>query len=227
MSDSDSYLEQCIAALPPEKREAARRAFAEISETGDDSYLSKLLTVLEANNAYARTIPKNLADVSGKLFRDMTEMTDKLAHQQSQDEGRREASFKKLVAEQFAELAKTLALDKVAVGIEKQRVILEQLKRPASEPEADGWTGVLCLMGLAFIAGAAFSVWLLREPYNEARQAKSFLDRVADAGIELQLEPTKTANKVIVAGPGLKTATYFTGADGSVAGIEINFGKPK
>src|SRR5471030_2778797 len=150
MSDSDTYLEQCIAALPPEKREAARRAFAEISETGDDSYLSKLLAVLEANSAFARTIPKDLADAGGKLLRDMTGMTDKLAQQQSQDEDRREVSFKKLVAEQFAELAKTLDLDKVAVGIEKQRMILEQLKRPASAREADGWTGVLCLMGLAF-----------------------------------------------------------------------------
>ena len=36
--DNKSYLEQCIEALPPEKREAARCAFYEISETGDDSY---------------------------------------------------------------------------------------------------------------------------------------------------------------------------------------------
>src|SRR5476651_1686337 len=115
--DSDTYLEQCIAALPPEKREAARRAFAEISETGDDSYLSKLLAVLEANSAFARTIPKDLADAGGKLVREMAAVVDQLTQQQSQDEDRREASFKKLLVEQLAELVKTLALDKVAPGI--------------------------------------------------------------------------------------------------------------
>lgn len=227
VSDSDTYLEQCIAALPPEKRENARRAFAEISETGDDSYLSKLMAVLEANNAYARRIPKDLADAGGKLVRDMAAVVEKLAQQQSQDEDRREASFKKLLAEQFTDFGKAVALDKVAAEIEKQRVILDQLKRTSNEPTERSWTGVLFLMGLAFVAGIAFSVWLMREPYNETQQAKSFMDRVADAGIELRLDPTKTGSKVTVAGPSMKLPTYFAGTDGSVAGIEINFGKPK
>src|SRR5471032_3040967 len=127
--DSDTYLEQCIAALPPEKREAARRAFEEISETGDDSYLSKLLAVLEANNAYARKIPKDLADAGGKLLHEMAGIADKLAEHQSQNEDRCAASFKKLLAEQRPLCEKSPALDKVAAGIEEQRLLLEQLNR--------------------------------------------------------------------------------------------------
>src|SRR5471032_2658468 len=119
--DSDTYLEQCIAALPPEKREAARRAFEEISETGDDSYLSKLLAVLEANNAYARKIPKDLADAGGKLLKEMAGIADKLAEHQSQNEDRREANLKKLLAEHRPQWEKSVVLDNVAIGIDKQR----------------------------------------------------------------------------------------------------------
>ena len=78
LGDPDSYLEQCIAALPPEKREAARHAFEEISETGDDTYLSKLLAVLEANGAYAKMIPKGMTDAGAKVVRNMEDIAFRL-----------------------------------------------------------------------------------------------------------------------------------------------------
>src|ERR1700678_253544 len=91
--DSDSYLEQCIAALPPEKREAARGAFAEISETGDDTYLSKLLAVLEANGAYAKMIPKRMTETGAKVVREMEDIASRLIGA----EVHREALFKNTI----------------------------------------------------------------------------------------------------------------------------------
>ena len=142
MSDPNSYLEQCIAALPPEKQDAARRAFEEISETGDDSYLSKLLAVLEANNAYARKIPKDLADTGGKLLRDMAAIAAKLAKDQTQDEDRHEANLKKLLAEHRPQWENSLSLDKVAVGVEQQRHLLEQLNRSSAQPKEASGAGI-------------------------------------------------------------------------------------
>ena len=111
MSDPESYLDLCIAALPPEKREAARKAFREISEIGDDSYLNKLLAVLEANNAYAKQIPKELADAGTKLLQDVAEIADRLTQQRAVEDGRREAGLKKMLTEQFSGFRESLAVD--------------------------------------------------------------------------------------------------------------------
>jgi hypothetical protein len=225
--DPESYLEQCLAALPPEKREAARRAFAEISETGDDSYLSKLLAVLEANGAYAKKIPKDMAEAGGKLLRDLTGLADKLAAQQSQDEGRREASFKKLLAEQSRELTKALSLNEVASGIEKQSRLLEQLNRSASQPEEEHWAGVVFLMTVACLAGAVLTVWLFWDDYRDAREAKALVDRAAGAGIRIQVEKADSGERLTVTGPAA-TAGFWKKDDGAtINGAVLYFAAPK
>ena len=227
MSHPDSYLEQCIAALPPEKREAARRAFEEISETGDDSYLSKLLAVLEANNAYARKIPKDLADAGGKLLREMAAIADKLAEHQAQNEDRREASFKKLLTEQRPQWEKSPGLDKVAASIEKQRLLLEQLNRSSAQPKEASGAGLLVLMMLACLTGAVFTIWFFWGDYRDARQAKSFVDQAVNAGIRMRVDKTETGNRLTVAGPSVKGANYQKAADGVINGMVIDFTEPK
>jgi hypothetical protein len=227
VSDPQSYLEQCIAALPPEKREAARRAFEEISETGDDSYLSKLLAVLEANNAYARKIPKDLTDAGGKLLREMAGIADKLAEHQSQNEDRREASFKKLLAEQRPQWEKSVALDNVAAAIERQRLLLEQLNRSSARPKEESGAGVLFLAMLACLTGAIFTVWFFWDDYRAARQAKSFVDQAIEAGIRQRVDKTDTGNRLTIVGPPVKGANYQKAADGVINGMVIDFAEPK
>ena len=227
MSDPQSYLEQCIAALPPEKREAARRAFEEISETGDDSYLSKLLAVLEANNAYARKIPKDLADAGGKLLREMAGIADKLAARQSQDEDRHEAGFKKLLAEQRPLWEKSLALDNVVAAIERQRLLLEQLNRSSVQRKEERGAGVFFMMILACLTGAFLTVLFFWDDYRDARQAKSFVERAIDAGIRQRLDRTETGNRLTIIGPPVKVANYRKADDGVINGMVIDFAEPK
>jgi hypothetical protein len=224
VSDPESYLAQCLAALPLEKREAARRAFQEISETGDDSYLSKLLAVMEANNAYAKKIPKELAETGGKLVRDVAGIADKL----SQDEGRREAWIKRIVAEQFNESGKALALDTLAAKIERQRQLLEQLNRPAFQPkEESGIGGVVFLMGLVFLAGIGLTIWTFWDCYQGARQAQSFVDRAVDAGIRMSIEPLGTGTRLTVTGPSIGATNLQYGDNNAADGLTIDFGKLK
>ena len=227
MSDPQSYLEQCIAALPPEKREAARRAFEEISETGDDSYLSKLLAVLEANNAYARKIPKDLADAGGKLLRDLSGIADKLAAHQSQNEDHRETRFKKLLAEQRPLWEKSPALDNVAAAIERQRLLLEQLNRSSVQRKEESGAGVFFIVILACLTGAFLTVLFFWDDYRDARQAKSFVDRAIDAGIRQRVDKTDTGNRLTIIGPPVKGANYQKAADGVINGMVIDFAEPK
>ena len=127
--DNKSYLEQCIEALPPEKREAARCAFYEISETGDDSYLSKLLTVLEANGAYAKRIPKEMTEAGAKVVREMEDMSGRIVEL----EVYRRESFKKAVTAETERLVNSLPVREINIGIGRQNDLLERLRRGGDE----------------------------------------------------------------------------------------------
>jgi len=226
-SNPESYLEQCIAALPPEKREAARRAFADISETGDDSYLSKLLAVFEANNAYAKRIPKELTEAGGKLVREMTELVSKSVRDQDQAEARRDAFLRICIAEQIVALSQSLGIEKIAAEIKRQGAVLDRLERPLAEEKEESGAVTSFLMALAFVAGAALTGWTLWIACQDARQAKTFVDRAADAGIRMQIEKTETGNRFVIAGPVLKGGAWRKGDDGMLNGVEIDFSEPK
>jgi hypothetical protein len=223
----ESYLEQCIAALPPEKREAARRAFADIAETGDDSYLSKLLAVFEANNAYARKIPKELTEAGGRLVREMTELTSKSVRDQDQIENCRDAFLRKFFAEQISALGQSLGIEQIAAEIERQGAVLNRLERPLAEEKEENGAVIAFLMALAFMVGGALTGWTLWGACQDARQAKSFVDRVADAGIRMQVEKTETGNRLVIAGPALKGGAWQKGDNGMINGVEIDFAEPK
>jgi len=223
----ESYLEQCIAALPPEKREAARRAFADISETGDDSYLSKLLAVFEANNAYAKKIPKELTEAGGKLVREMTELASKSVRDQDQTEARRDAFLREFFAEQISALGESLGIEQIAAEIERQGAVLSRLDQPLAQEKEESGAVIAFLMALAFVAGAALTGWVLWDACQDARQAKSFVDRLADAGIRMQVEKTETGNRLVIAGPVLKSGAWQKDDNGMLNGAEIDFSEPK
>ena len=73
----------------------------------------------------------------------------------------------------------------------------------------------------------AFDVWLTHDDFTEARKAKTFMDQVAEAGISIRLDPSKTGNWLTVAGPEVKEPHLYGGSDGSIAGAVVEFGKPK
>jgi hypothetical protein len=221
---SDSYLEQCIAALPPQKREAAWRAFREISETGDDSYLSKLLAVLEANGAYAKRIPKELAEASDKLVRDMTVVIDRLGH----EENRRETWVKNAIGTEFQRLGQSLPVGQIISGIANQNQLLDKLRQAASELKEGikgGW--VAFLMAVSFAAGVSAPIWLFWDTYQESLHAREFYDATSAAGFQIRVIPLDTGTRLAVAGPPVKSTNIADVVNGTAKWLLIDYGQPK
>jgi hypothetical protein len=222
--DPESYLEQCIAALPPEKREAARHAFEEISETGDDTYLSKLLAVLEANGAYAKMIPKGMTDAGAKVVRNMEDIASRLVGA----EVRREASFKNTITAETVRLVESLPVRQIAAGIERQNELLEQLRRAAAKLDEGVSSGLaVFLVVLAIACGAAIPVWVFWGSYQDARQAKDFCDQVTNAGLSMQIEKTDAGHKFTLTGPAVRNGTWRKNDSGGVYGAEMEFDDTK
>jgi hypothetical protein len=222
--DPDSYLEQCIAALPPGKRETARHAFEEISETGDDSYLSKLLAVLEANGAYAKNIPKGMTDAGVKVVREMEDIASRLVGA----EVRREASFKSTITAETARLVESLPVRHIASGIARQNELLEHLRRAAAKLEEGVSSGLtVFLVVLAFACGVALPVWFFWGSYQGAQHAKGFCDQFTNAGLSMQIEKTDTGNKFTLTGPAVRNSTWRKNASGGVYGADMEFDDPK
>ena len=220
----DSYLEQCIAALAPEKREAARHAFEEFSETGDDTYLSKLLAVLEANGAYAKNIPKGMTDAGAKVVREMEDIASRLVGA----EVRREASFKNTITAETACLVESLPVRQIASGIQRQNELLEHLRRAAAKIDEGVSSGLMVfLVVLAFACGIALPVWFFWSSYQGAQQAKRFCDQFTDAGLSMQIEKTDTGNKFTLTGPVVRNAAWRKNDNGGVYGAEMEFDDPK
>jgi hypothetical protein len=155
---TESYLENCVAALPAEKREAARAAFAEISDTGADCYLSKLLAVLEANNTYARTIPRELAAVHEQFLLDLTRDTSRIRQELREAESSRDAALRKFLYQEVHALDKTLPLTSAIEELRKNSRHLEQLKESVEGQSVQ--LTVLCavlVVGLV-VAGVIFFI---------------------------------------------------------------------
>jgi len=222
--DPHSYLELCIAALPPEKREAARRAFYEISEMGDDSYLSKLLAVLEANGAYAKRIPKEMTEAGAEVVREMEDIGSRLVGA----EVRREASFKSTITSETARLVESLPVRQIESGIERQNELLERLRKAAVKIDTGVGSGlVVFLVIIAFAAGIGVPAWYYWDNYQEFQVTKRFLNATNDAGIQMRITPTETGTQFIVTGPCIKAANFHDLHKGTTDWLIVEFDKPQ
>jgi len=222
--DDHSYLELCIAALPPEKREGARRAFFEISETGDDSYLNKLLVVLEANGSYAKGIPKEMTEAGARLVREMEGVGIRMA----EAEARREASFKATIAAETTRLVGSMPVQQIASGIERQSQLLDDLRKIAREmDDRMSIGGAVLLAVFTFACGVAVTMWTFWDPYHLAQRDKAFCDDVADAGIHLVIERTDEGHKLAAWGPTVHGVTWLKDTGGAPYGTELFFNDPK
>jgi hypothetical protein len=155
---TESYLDKCLAALPAEKREAARAAFAEISDTGADCYLSKLLAVLEANNTYARTIPRELAAVHEQFLLDLTRDTARIRQELHEAESSRDAVLRKLLHQEVRDLNKTLPLTTAIEQLQRNSRNLGELKESVESQSAHLTVLAAILVVALVIAGAIFFI---------------------------------------------------------------------
>jgi hypothetical protein len=222
--DNKSYLEQCIAALPPEKREAARCAFYEISETGDDSYLSKLLTVLEANGAYAKRIPKEMTEAGAKVVREMEEMAGRIVEL----EVYRRESFKKAVVTETERLVNSLPVREINAGIAYQKNLMEQLREAAVKIDTGVSSGlVVFLVTLAFGCGVALPVWFFWSTYQRGQANKVFCDTAADAGIQMRIQTSESGSRFTITGPSMTGTVPKYDEHNTATGLAIDFSKPQ
>ena len=221
----DSYLEQLIQALPEAERPTARAAFKAISETGDEGPLGRLLVVLRANNAYAATIPKELAAVAEKLLRELDARVAQQAKQQTESEAQREKRLGEIIAKQVPLLGKALALDRVAAGVEAQAAELGRVGRTLSRLRHLRVGGLLLLMGLAGCLGAGAVVGLYWRPYHDAQRAVNFLTCFHAAGVYLSNKDLENGGvHVTVEGePVLRGTDWRTNTNKYTVGADFYF----
>ncbi len=227
---SESYLDKCISALPVEKREAARAAFAEISDTGDDCCLSKLLAVLEANNTYAQTIPRELAAVHQQFLLDLKGETAGIRQELIAAETTRDVALRKLPHEEIHKLDKTLPLTKAIDELQTNSRSLGQLRESVSQQST--WLSAFCVVGLigAVVVGMIFLTSSGRDAGKEAediRTAREFLDTLNAAGMRLVFRKTATAEVLTVTGPTARPAIGWNrDAAGNIESVELVFATP-
>jgi len=221
---SDSYLEKCIQALPPEKQPAARAAINAISETGDDSILSKVLVAFEATTAYAETIPHAIVASGEKLLHELDARAARAAAQQAESEAQREARLRQLIAEQVPQLGKTLALDKVVARMDMQTAEISRLTRSADRLRHARVGGLVLLMTLGALVGAGATVGLFWKKYDTAQRAQLFVDQLTAAGVYAKVSRTENGVQFTVNGPtALRGTAWRKDRDGYINGADFVF----
>lgn len=223
---SESYLEKCIRSLPQEKQAAAREAFKAISETGDDSFLSKLLVTLEATSAYAATVPKDLVTSGEKLLREFDARAAQLAKQNAEADAQREKRIGEIISKQVPQLGKALALDRVAAGLDAQTAELGRIGRTLARLRHLRVGGLLFLMALSCSLGAGAVVGLFWQPYHRAERAEVFVSRLNAAGVFVSVKDIESGTHIAVEGqPVLRGTVWRKNAEGYTTGADFYFPK--
>ncbi|MBI2516000.1 MAG: hypothetical protein HYV95_03715 [Opitutae bacterium] len=217
----ESYLEKCVRALPPEKQTTAREAFRAIAENGDDNLISKLLVTLEATSAYSATIPETLASSGERFLSELDLRLARTVQAQTEQETRREERLRQLLTELVPQLGKSLALDRVAAGLQAQTTELGRVERSLVRLRRARVGGLCLLMALGFLLGAgAVAAYGWRE-YRDARQAARFVDRLSDVGVVAKIQRSENGEHLSIEGPAALRGTawrkdergYINGAD--------------
>ena len=221
---SESYLEKCIRALPPEKQPAAREAFKAIAENGDDSLLSKLIVVLEATAAYAATIPQNLTESGSRFLGELDSRLTKQTQSQAELEAGREERLGKLLTAQVPQIGKAISMDKVIAGLQAQTAELGRIERSLVRLRHARVGGLILLMLLGFILGAGSVVGLSWRSYQDGRQADAFVTRLTEAGIAAKIHRTDSGDLLTISGPqALRGTAWRKDAQGYIIGADFVF----
>lgn len=219
-----SYLEKCIQALPPAEQPAARAAFKSISETGDDNLISKLLVTLRATGAYAATIPTEMTRAGETLLHELDERNDRTARAQAETEKQREERLRQLIAAQVPQLGKTLALDKVVVGLTAQTAELGRIHRQLVRLRHARVGGLLFVLLLGAALGAIGVIGGFWNQYHLRQQAGRFVDRLNSAGIHTKVQSTDDGVRFIVEGaPVLRGTNWLKNKQGYITGADFLF----
>ena len=186
--------------------------------------------MLEANNAYAKKIPREMVAIHEKLLAELAGAGDRLARQWAEADDLRDVSLRQLIAGEVRVLNKTLPLEQAIGAMQEQNRKLAQLETSVRQkrPVPLGSLIVFFIVGLVggFIIGVALLAVGIETELQEARRAKSFLDQVSAAGIELKLQPADSGKMLTVIGPNVPGIGWHKTAAGGITGVELVYPKP-
>lgn len=227
--ENDSYIERCILSLPPGKQEAARKAFSEFGD-GDGSTFSRLLVVLEATSSFAKTIPQELSEVSQQVLKEWDERRAETERVDASRAKAQEESLRSVIEQQLPALGKALSVDRLAQAIERQNATLGRVERSMARLRTLRISGVLGLLGISAVLSATAVIVIFRQDYLDGQSCRTFLDRLAVAGVELSvIRKGSDCSVLVVKGPrflkgtewrrdaaGLKTGAEFVFEEGAI-----------
>lgn len=221
---ADSYLEKCIHALPPEKRQTAREALHSISENGSDSILAKVLVAFEATTAYADTIPQTMVASGEKLLREFDARLERMSAQLGAKEDERDEVLREFLRQQIPALAKALGMERFEATLAAQTAELSRLNRNLVRLRQMRVGGITMLFVIGILLGAATVTVAFWERYGEAQQAKNFVDRLKATGVGVTMKRTEQGELLRIAGPQvLRGTTWRKDAEGYIVGADFLF----
>lgn len=221
--NSDSFIEQCIAALPPEKREAARQAFHDLGD-GDGSAISKLLVVLESNAAFASTIPAKLANVADSLAVELRDFQKQDAKERTEATKRLTESVTETLKLQVPALGKAIALDRVVGEMEQSRHQLARLEHSVGRLRHVRLGMVLFGILLGTVSIAAIGGGVFWERIQRWRHNELFLARLEQAGLQMQITSQSDGSPVLrIEGPLFQGTAWRKDRNNTITGVDLAF----
>lgn len=218
-----SYIEKCVLALPPDKQAAARAAFKEISEGGDDSVFSKILVTLEATSAYAAGIPQALAENGERFLKELDNRTKEIVTRLEASEAERDEHLRDLLRQQLPALVKPLAIEKLIEYSARQTAELGRIERSVARLRHARVGGMVFLMLIGALLGAAGLCSIIWPPYQDGQRAAQKLATLEAAGISWDHRRTKQGELVLIEGPPIdsKSVAWRRSAAGQIVGANI------
>ena len=220
-NDNHSFIEKCIQALPPEKQASARQAFVELGD-GDGSAISKLLVVLEANAAFASTIPSDMSRIAEKFVQDLTEIQAQASKDRAETETRLATKLSDIIQRQVPALGKSLAVDRLAAATNQQKHSLNRLERSINRLRHLRVGGVLALMLLSIVMTDGIIAAVMWNRIQIARGNERFFNRLNRSGIELRLIHQGDGSTLLrIEGPVYRGTAWRLDEHDKIKGVDL------
>ncbi|MBS0657737.1 MAG: hypothetical protein JSR82_05750 [Verrucomicrobia bacterium] len=215
-----NYVEECIAALPSPKREAAREAFREIlGEGGDGHLLSRLLIVFEATAAYGRQLPTELGLVMERGLAALDSRLQETARSKTMADGALlppdcVEDGERITPEQLTSLfrAQGVEIGRVAAAVERFRHARV--------------TSFLGFMLASFLAGCGIVAGAFYQDFENAKSYRRYWRALESRGVGTAIAVEGKAFVLRVEGPTTTGAVWKRNAGGAVVGVELQFPEP-
>lgn len=222
MTSTESYLEKCIQKLPVEKQTAAHAAVRDLTETGDDTLLSKLLLVFEANAAYSEQIPQQMVRFGESFLRDLDARSQRASDEQKKRDSERDTRLAEIIREQIPQLGKTLAHDQLVSELKAQTAELGRLERTVSRMRRARVGGMLLILLLGAVVGAGGLAGIYWQRYAAGERARRFTERLSAAGIVAEAVYEGNNLRLQLEGPtALRGTAWRKDRAGYIAGVDF------